>query len=160
MKLTNNFSLKELTQSQTALRNGLDNTPDQQQTDNLQNICEKILQPLREFYNLPVKVTSGFRSEQLATMIGSKPTSQHCKGEAVDFEIPGVDNKEVATKIKNEFTFDQLILEYYNDTDINSGWIHVSYKDGSNRKQVLTYDGKSYTNGLPDAKWSDGKMQN
>ena len=64
MKLTNNFSLKELTQSQTALRNGLDNTPDQQQTDNLQNICEKILQPLREFYNLPVKVTSGFRSEQ------------------------------------------------------------------------------------------------
>ena len=122
MKLTNNFSLKELTQSQTALRNGLDNTPDQQQTDNLQNICEKILQPLREFYNLPVKVTSGFRSEQLATMIGSKPTSQHCKGEAVDFEIPGVDNKEVATKIKDEFTFDQLILELIKDEQGYKEW--------------------------------------
>ena len=148
MKLTNNFSLKELTQSQTALRNGLDNTPDQQQIDNLQNICEKILQPLREFYNLPVKVTSGFRSEQLATMIGSKPTSQHCKGEAVDFEIPGVDNKEVATKIKDEFTFDQLILEYYNDTDINSGWIHVSLKnttfENDNRQMSLIKDEQGY----------------
>jgi len=141
MKLTNNFSLKELTQSQTALRNGLDNTPDEQQIDNLQNICEKILQPLREFYNLPVKVTSGFRSEQLATMIGSKPTSQHCKGEAVDFEIPGIDNKD-------EFTFDQLILEYYNDTDINSGWIHVSLKnttfENDNRQMSLIKDEQGY----------------
>ena len=159
MKLTNNFSLKELTQSQTALRNGLDNTPDEQQIDNLQNICEKILQPLREFYNLPVKVTSGFRSEQLATMIGSKPTSQHCKGEAVDFEIPSVDNKEVATKIKDEFIFDQLILEYYTG-EANSGWIHVSFHEGNNRKQVLTFDGKRYTEGLPEMKWSGGKVVN
>ena len=115
---------------------------------NLKNICEKILQPLREFYNLPIKVTSGFRTEQLATMIGSKPTSQHCKGEAVDFEIPSIDNKEVATKIKNEFIFDQLILEYYNDSDINSGWIHVSLKntpfENDNRKMSLIKDEQGY----------------
>ena len=92
MNLTDNFTLKELTQSQTALRNDIDNTPNEQQINNLQNLCEKILQPLRNHYKLPIKVTSGFRSEQLATMIGSKPTSQHCQGEAVDFEIPGVDN--------------------------------------------------------------------
>ena len=155
MKLTNNFSLKELTQSQTALRNGLDNTPDQQQTDNLQNICEKILQPLREFYNLPVKVTSGFRSEQLATMIGSKPTSQHCKGEAVDFEIPSVDNKEVATKIKDEFIFDQLILEFYDGKNPNSGWVHCSYNLMGNRKKILTAlktkNGVQYKNGFVSA---------
>jgi hypothetical protein len=148
MNLTNNFSLKEMTQSQTALRNNLDNTPDEKQIENLQNLCEKILQPLREHYNLPIKVTSGFRSEKLATMIGSKSTSQHCKGEAVDFEIPGVDNKEVATKIKNEFTFDQLILEYYNDTDINSGWIHVSLKnttfENDNRQMALIKDEQGY----------------
>ena len=148
MNLTNNFSLKEMTQSQTALRNNLDNTPDEKQIENLQNLCEKILQPLREHYNLPIKVTSGFRSEELATMIGSKPTSQHCKGEAADFEIPSVDNKEVATKIKNEFTFDQLILEYYNDTDINSGWIHVSLKnttfENDNRQMALIKDEQGY----------------
>ena len=137
-----------MTQSQTALRNNLNNTPDEKQIENLQNLCEKILQPLREHYNLPIKVTSGFRSEELATMIGSKSTSQHCKGEAVDFEIPGVDNKEVATKIKNEFTFDQLILEYYNDTDINSGWIHVSLKnttfENDNRQMALIKDEQGY----------------
>jgi len=70
-----------------------------------------------------------------------------------------VSNLKVALWIENNVDFDQLILEFYTG-EPNSGWIHVSYKDGSNRKQVLTYDGKSYTNGLPDAKWSDGKMQN
>jgi zinc D-Ala-D-Ala carboxypeptidase len=122
MNLTNNFSLKEMTQSQTALRNNLNNTPDEKQIENLQNLCEKILQPLREHYNLPIKVTSGFRSEKLATMIGSKSTSQHCKGEAVDFEIPGVDNKEVATKIKNEFTFDNRQMALIKDEQGYKEW--------------------------------------
>lgn len=148
MKLSENFSLKEMTQSQTALRNNLDNTPNEEQIENLENICKQILQPLREHYNLPLKITSGFRSEQLATLIGSKPTSQHCKGEAVDFEIPGVDNKQVALKIKNEFSFDQLILEYYNDEDINSGWIHVSLKNSTfendNRHMSLIKDEQGY----------------
>ena len=148
MNLTDNFTLKELTQSQTALRNDIDNTPNEQQINNLQNLCEKILQPLRNHYKLPIKVTSGFRSEQLATMIGSKPTSQHCQGEAVDFEIPGVDNKEVATYIKENYSYDQLILEYYNDSDINSGWIHVSTKnttfENDDRRMALIKDEKGY----------------
>ena len=66
---------------------------------------------------------------------------------------------QVALWLTNNVNFDQCILEFWTG-EASSGWIHVSYKDGSNRKQVLTYDGKSYTNGLPDAKWSDGKMQN
>jgi hypothetical protein len=93
--------------------------------------------------------------------IGSKSdTSQHCKGEACDFEIAGVSNLQVALWINNNCDFDQLILEYWKDGEPNSGWVHCSFKDGSNRKQVLTYSGDKYINGLPDAKWSDGKLQN
>ena len=118
--LTNNFSLEEMIQSQTALRNNLDNTPNESQIENLKGLCENILQPLRDYYQSPIKVTSGFRSEKLATLIGSKPTSQHCKGEAADFEIPGYDNKEGASHIKNNFDYDQLILEYYDESDKKS----------------------------------------
>ena len=94
--------------------------------------------------------------------IGSKATSQHAKGQAVDFEIAGISNLQVALWIQNNCDFDQLILEFWKeeDNDPNSGWVHCSFKEGSNRKQVLTYDGSSYKNGLPDAKWRDGKLQN
>ena len=74
-------------------------------------------------------------------------------------EMLSVSNLEVALWIQNNCDFDQLILEYYTG-EANSGWIHVSYKDGSNRKQVLTFDGKNYINGLPEAKWSGGKLTN
>ena len=94
--------------------------------------------------------------------IGSSENSQHTCANgsaAADFEIAGVSNLEVALWIQNHCDFDQLILEYYTG-EPSSGWVHVSYKDGSNRKQVLTFDGKSYTNGLPEAKWSGGKLTN
>ena len=74
-------------------------------------------------------------------------------------EVPSESNLKVALWIQNNVDFDQLILEYYTG-EANSGWIHVSYHEGSNRKQVLTFDGKSYTNGLPEAKWSGGKLTN
>ena len=79
-------------------------------------------------------------------IINSKITSQHCAnhGAAADFEIPGYDNKEVASHIKNNFDFDQLILEYYDESDINSGWIHCSYKSGGGRKESLTKDKTGY----------------
>ena len=140
MKLSKNFSLEELTQSQTALRNNIDNTPNEVQIANLEKLVLNILQPLRDYYEAPVKITSGFRSPALCEKIGSNPnTSQHTanNGAAADFEIPSYDNKEVASHIKNNFDFDQLILEYYNDSDINSGWIHCSYKSNGNRKQSL-----------------------
>ena len=87
-------------------------------------------------------ITSGFRSPQLSKAIGSSENSQHCAKDgsaAVDFEIPGFDNRQVAAHIKNNFLYDQLISEYYEDGIIDSGWIHVSFKrDGTNRKQSLT----------------------
>jgi|TARA_Y100000401_G_scaffold109158_1_gene105083 zinc D-Ala-D-Ala carboxypeptidase len=146
MKLSQNFSLREMTQSQTALRNDIDNTPNESQIENLKALCENVLQPLRDYYEAPIKITSGYRSAALCEKIGSSSNSQHCanNGAAADFEIFGYDNKEVASHIKNNFEFDQLILEYYNDSDINSGWIHCSFKSGANRKESLTKDKAGY----------------
>ena len=146
MKLSKHFSLKEMTKSGTAARLGLDNTPNEEQIENLKALCENILEPLREYYeSRPIMGSSGFRSEKLSEAIGSSSRSAHCQGMAVDFEIPGFDNKQVAAHIKNNFDFDQLISEYYEEGVADSGWIHVAYKrDGSNRKQSLIKDKEGY----------------
>ena len=87
MKLTENFSLSELTKSQTAERKGIDNTPSTEHQENLKRLCESILQRVRDHFGRVVSVSSGYRSEELCLAIGSKTTSQHAKGEAADFEI-------------------------------------------------------------------------
>ena len=137
MKLTANFSLSELTKSQTATRKGIDNTPSPEHQENLKLLCEAVLQPVREHFGRVVTVTSGYRSPELCTAIGSKITSQHARGEAADFEIFGVSNKELADYIHEHLDYDQLILEYWNVSDPNSGWVHCSYSEGKNRKQYL-----------------------
>ena len=159
MQLSKHFTLEEMEKSQTATRKGIKNKAGSGEIKNLGDLCYEVLEPVRAKFDKPVTITSGYRSPELSEAIGSKSTSQHCSGEAVDFEIAGISNLQVALWIQNNVDFDQLILEYYTG-EPNSGWVHVSYQEGSNRKQVLTFDGKSYTNGLPDAKWSDGKLQN
>ena len=159
MQLSKHFTLEEMEKSQTATRKGIKNKAGSGEIKNLGDLCYEVLEPVRAKFDKPVTITSGYRSPELSEAIGSKATSQHCSGEAVDFEIAGVSNLQVALWLTNNVNFDQCILEFWTG-EASSGWIHVSYKDGSNRKQVLTYDGKSYTNGLPDAKWSDGKLQN
>ena len=97
--------------------------------------------------------------KRLCEAIGSKKTSQHAKGQAVDLEIFGVPNIKTAYWLQNNVDFDQLIMEYYDKDDPAGGWVHISYHEsGSNRKQVLTFDGKKYTEGLPDMEWKDGKV--
>ena len=137
MKLTENFSLIELTKSQTAERKGIDNTPEPHHQDNLKSLCTSILQPVRDHFSRVVSVSSGYRSEALCVAIGSKTTSQHAKGEAADFEIFGVSNKELADYIHENLEYDQLILEYWKESDPNSGWVHCSYSEGNNRNQYL-----------------------
>ena len=159
MQLSKHFKLIEFTKSMTAIRKGISNEAGSGEIKNLTDLCYGILEPVRAKFEKPVIITSGYRSEELCEAIGSKKTSQHAKGQAVDFEIAGVSNLAIAIYISNNCDFDQLILEYYTG-EPSSGWVHVSYSEGSNRKQVLTFDGKSYTNGLPDAKWSGGKLQN
>ena len=162
MQLSKHFKLEEFTKSMTATRKGIENTPGAGDIKNLENVCYEILEPVRAKFEKPITVTTGYRSEELCEAIGSKKTSQHAKGQAVDFEIAGVSNLQVALWIQNNCDFDQLILEFWKeeDNDPNSGWVHCSYVDGPNRKQVLTYTGKEYKNGLPDAKWSGGKFAN
>jgi len=139
MKLSENFSLNELTKSQTATRKGIDNKPTTEQVENLKALSIHILQKIRDHYERPVRVTSGYRSPELCEAIGSSAKSQHAKGEAADFEITGVDNFDLAIWISKNLDFDQLISEFYVEGVEDSGWIHCSYKtDGSNRKQCLT----------------------
>ena len=137
MNLTKNFSLLELTKSQTAERKGIDNTPSTEHQENLKSLCTAILQPVRDHFSKVVTISSGYRSPELCTAIGSKITSQHAKGEAADFEIFGVSNKELADWIYYNTQYDQLILEYWNESDPNSGWVHCSFSRGKNRRQYL-----------------------
>ena len=138
MKLSNNFSLNELTKSQTAERKGIDNTPSAEHQENLKSLCTHVLQPVRDHFGQVVSVSSGYRSPELCTAIGSKITSQHAKGEAADFEIFGVSNKELADWIHYNLNYDQLILEYWKgEDDPNSGWVHCSYSENQKRRQYL-----------------------
>lgn len=145
MQLSNNFSLRELTKSDTAIRLGLDNTPNEDQIENLRNLTLKVLQPARDWFGLPIVVPSGFRSGELNRSINGAANSQHLKGQAADIECIGISNYELACWIRDNCEFDQLILEYYTPGDENSGWVHVSYvTDRPNRNEVLTI-GRSIT---------------
>jgi hypothetical protein len=153
MQLSKHFKLEEFTKSMIATRNNIDNVPNTEQIKNLENVCYEILEPVRAKFEKPIHINSGYRCLELNHKIGSLDSSQHTKGMAVDFEINGIANIEVANWVKDNCDFDQLILEFYNSDEINAGWIHVSFNDkNSNRKEILTFDGKRYTNGLPEIK--------
>ena len=136
MNLSRNFTLLELTKSDTAIRKGIDNNPNADQIEKLKDLCENILQPVRDHFGR-VKVTSGFRSPELCAAIGSSVNSQHAKAEAADFEVLGVDNAELGDWIHMNLPYDQLIVEYYTPGEPNSGWIHCSYIPFGQRKQFL-----------------------
>ena len=138
MNLTANFSLHELTKSETALRMGFDNTPDEEATENLRLLCEKVLQPVRDHYGKGVKVNSAYRSPESNAAVGGSKTSDHCKGMAADIEIPGVANAELAQWIMDNLDYTQLILEFYTPGIPDSGWVHVSYDPNNLKKQELT----------------------
>jgi len=145
MKLSRNFTLQELIKSDTAIRKGIDNNPNADQIEKLKTLCETILQPVRDHFGR-VKVTSGYRSPELCTAIGSSVNSQHAKAEAADFEVMGTDNAELADWINKNLDYDQLILEYYKVGEPNSGWIHCSICDKDARKQFLhayRFEGKT-----------------
>lgn len=137
-QLTANFSLHELSKSETALRMGFDNTPDDEATENLRLLCEKVLQPVRDHYGKGVKVNSAYRSPESNAAVGGSKTSDHCKGMAADIEIPGVANADLAQWIMDNLEYTQLILEFYTPGIPDSGWVHVSYDPNNLKKQELT----------------------
>ena len=137
MKLSKNFTLQEFTKSQTAIREGIDNTPQGDHLENALSLFTNVVQPVRDHFGVTV-INSGYCSFDLNTAVGGSSKSQHCKGEAVDIEVPGVANAEVAEWIRDNCQFDQLILEFYTPGVPDSGWVHVSYSRAHNRMQILT----------------------
>lgn len=138
MHLSPHFTLEELTYSAKAEQLGIDNTPSARVVNNLKYVCEKILEPVRAHFGKPVKITSGYRNPVLNRAIGGSTSSQHCRGEAVDFEIMGISTLDLADWVSENTEFDQVILEFYVPAEgVNSGWVHASVSKIKNRKQKL-----------------------
>ena len=130
MKLSENFTLEELSKTST----GLENTPNKKQTDSLRQLAINVLQPARDALG-PIKVTSAYRSQAVNAKVGGVSTSQHTKGEAADLIMAGGQKKLLEWLIAN-VEFDQIISEFP-DANGNPQWVHVSYKEGANRNQKL-----------------------
>jgi putative chitinase len=147
MKLTEHFSLAEMIVSPTAKRLGLSNTPTPEHIENMRYCCEKILEPVRNHFGKPVQINSSYRAPLVNKAVGGSKTSQHVNGQAIDFEIPGIDNKVVADWIGDNLEFDQIILEFYTKGDKNSGWVHASIKKGGGNRKMRMIATKSKAGG-------------
>ena len=134
--ISKHISYKEGTNSITAIRRGIDNTPNDEQLANMELIAEKVFEPLREWVGGPIKINSFFRCPDLNKAIGGSRKSQHCQGQAIDIDdtYKVVANSDMYNYIKNNLDFDQLIWEFGDDD--NPNWVHVSYvskEDNRNR---------------------------
>lgn len=126
------FTIKELSHSDTALAKGIDNFPTAEAICNLTKLVDNVLDPLRGIYGKPIRVSSGYRSAILNRSVNGATSSQHRLGEAADITAGSKEeNQKLFEIIKNELPFDQLIDEK------DFSWVHVSFREGRNRKQVL-----------------------
>jgi zinc D-Ala-D-Ala carboxypeptidase len=134
MKLSKNFVLSEFTRSNTAKRLGIENEPNKEDIQNIQELVTKVLQPIRSGIG-SIRISSGYRSPQLSKAVGSSSRSQHCKGQAADiqyWENGKMNNKVIYDYvIDNALDFDQMINEF------DFSWIHISFKSKGNRREVL-----------------------
>jgi hypothetical protein len=139
MKISQHLSLSEVTRSDSAKRHGIDNTPTAEHLENFKLLAEKVFEPIRAHFGVPIHISSGYRSKALNQFVKGSASSQHCKGEAIDIDMDGssngVTNKMIFDFIKEKLDFDQLIWEFGSDS--NPDWIHVSYTKTGNRKQKL-----------------------
>ena len=136
MKLSANFTVDELCKSEVAIRRSIDNTPTETIISNLQALVLNVLQPIRNSRG-PITINSGYRSPAVNVAVGGSPTSYHCLGMAADIEIANYDNKMLAKFIEQNFKFTQLILEFYEDGQPSSGWVHVSFDPNDLKCQCL-----------------------
>ncbi len=136
--ISKHISIEEATFSQTAINNKVSNIPNESQLEAMQYIAENLFEKVREWYGKPIKINSFFRSPEVNKLIGGgSPTSQHCKGQAIDISAGSkVENKKLFEYIKSSgLDFDQLIYEYGDST--GPQWVHISLKKTGNRKQIL-----------------------
>ena len=137
IRLSKNFALSEMVKSATAERLNVDNSPSDIHLVNLTHLAIHILQPVRDEFGV-ITINSGYRSPALNAKVGGSKTSQHCNGQAADFESFSTPNPDLAKWIANNLVFDQLILEFYDGVNPNSGWVHCSYNLMGNRKKIMT----------------------
>ena len=139
MKISQHLSLSEVTRSDSAKRHGIDNTPTAEHLENFKLLAEKVFEPIRAHFGVPIHISSGYRSNALNAFIKGSASSQHCKGEAIDIDMDGssngVTNKMIYDFIVSNLEWDQIIWEFGSDS--NPDWVHVSYTKGKNRKQKL-----------------------
>jgi zinc D-Ala-D-Ala carboxypeptidase len=138
MRISEHLTLAELIRSESAKRLGISNQPTPEHLDNMKILAENVFEPIRKHFNVPIYISSGYRSEALNKAIKGSKTSQHCKGQAIDIDMDGsglVSNAQVFEYIKSTLEFDQLIYEH--GDAYNPDWVHVSYVGEGNRKQVL-----------------------
>jgi len=147
MNLSPSFTLEEMTASETAVRYGIDNTPDNEVLMNLRRLA-LFLEEVRAAVGMPVRINSAYRSVEANKKVGGKPTSQHCKGVAADLKVKGMTPDQVVKAIINAgLAYDQVIREF-------DSWTHVSIpntKDAKPRKMALIID-KTGTRPFPSAK--------
>jgi hypothetical protein len=137
MKLSEHFALAEFTRSESAKRHGVSNEPTPEHLENIKVLCEKVLEPIRTKFG-PLNISSGYRSKVLNHYIGGSLSSQHCEGKAADIDqdgMGGASNTEIFNYIKDNLDFDQMIWEFGDNN--KPDWVHVSYNEVKNRKQVL-----------------------
>lgn len=135
MQLSEHFTLSEMTRSDTAERNHIDNTPSQEVIDNLRALCRNVLEPARVAFGQPIYITSGYRCPALNAKVGGQPTSQHLRGEAADLQVKGLQNlRKLYNAIRDHGVFDQLL---YETNQAGAKWIHVSYTSYGNRRQAF-----------------------
>ena len=147
MQLSKNLALAEVIRSETAKRKGISNMPTPEHIENFKLLAERVFQPIRDHFGVPIRISSGYRSAALNKAIGGAgktvngvyvPSSQHCTGEAIDIDMDGtsITNAAIFNFIKDNLEFDQLIWEF--GTDTNPDWVHVSYEStGKQRKKIL-----------------------
>ena len=153
MQVSKYVAISEVTSSDTAKRKGISNMPTPEHLENLKVTCEAVHTPIREHFGKPIFISSAYRSAALNKAIGGSSSSDHCNGRALDLDQDdkgtGVTNKMVFDFVKDNLEFDQLIWEF--GTEKNPDWVHVGYRKGANRKQILraVRDAKGKTSYIP-----------
>jgi len=138
MKLSAHLDLSEVTRSDSAKRNGISNMPTPEHIENFKLLAENIFEPIREHFDVPIRISSGYRSKELNDKTkGASKTSDHCFGRAIDIDNDGtsITNKQIFNFIKDNLKYKQLIFEF--GTDENPAWVHVSYDPNNLKNETL-----------------------
>lgn len=149
-KISEHISYTEATKSVTAIKKGIDNTPDKDTLERMKYVANNVFEPIREHFGVPIAITSFYRSPKLNKAIGGSKTSEHIYGSAMDIDadvLGMVSNKQIFNYIKNNLEFNQLIWEH--GTDREPAWVHVSLKKHNNKKEILkAYKTKNWAGNL------------